>query len=93
MLDKSSYNQKDEQGRKQDYWFEEDELHNQFEGPYKDDKRHGQWVEQWRTKGIVLEGRYDKGEREGEWFARHSDGPVEIWTFRNGKLIKKEKQN
>ena len=54
-------NKTDEQGRKQGHWVEEDDDGSVFEGPYVDDKQHGQWVVRL-PNGKVVKETYRNGE-------------------------------
>jgi len=74
-------NRTDEQGRKQGHWIEQD---NVFEGTYKDDKRHGDWVLRF-ANGQVEEDPFVDGKKHGHWVLRGADGGVVEGAFVDGK--------
>ncbi|HIP35958.1 MAG TPA: hypothetical protein EYG85_03795 [Crocinitomix sp.] len=89
-------NKKDAQGRKQGYWiiFGKDKPEKGYpaegkieEGPYKDDRKHGQWTKYHKdgmTKKLI--GEYVNGRPKGAFVKYYADGTTkEEGTFVNGK--------
>ena len=66
----------------------------EFEGSYKDGKRHGLWTE-WRKSGEKLrEETYNYGKEDGLWTWWYQNGQKQIEeTYKDGDLISEKNWN
>ncbi len=94
--EEGEFNKKDAQGRKQGHWiiFGKDRPEKGYpaegkieEGPYKDDRKNGQWIKYHKdgmTKKLV--GEYVNGRPKGAFVKYFQDGTLkEEGTYVNGK--------